>query len=202
MLRIASDSVCSLQKHRSSCYVHFEVVDWKRGNERTERQTQKIETVCLEGPLSRAPGGARRKRGRGPVAQRTTRTALDRIGSGKLWERNPVGDDGGQGSATKLSASEASQEIVFRVSKGDGGAASRHWIGCRLSAVWCVETLKQCRPAIRARNRPAAPSRRSAVHLKYWGATEQNAELRILLHCSPIPKLRRAGGYRPGPVSI
>ena len=42
------------------CYVHFEVVNWKRGNERTERQTQKIETALLGGTAVKS---SRKERG-------------------------------------------------------------------------------------------------------------------------------------------
>jgi hypothetical protein len=66
----------------------FEVVDWSE--ERANRITNaKVGnrllgvTAVKSSRKSEAEAGEAR---RGPVAQRTTRTALDSLGSGKLWD--------------------------------------------------------------------------------------------------------------------
>ena len=71
-----------------TCYVRFEVVYWSE--ERANRITNaKVGnrllgvTAVRRSRKSEAEAGEAR---RGPAAQRTMRTALDSLGSGKLWD--------------------------------------------------------------------------------------------------------------------
>ena len=133
----------------------------------------------------------RRKRGK-PVgeraAQRTTRTALDRLGSGKLWvpAQPPLGTMGAGGRHETICERKRAKTMVFRVSEGQRRGVSPFRRVAAFRRCWCVGTSNE---------KGGRNGKRRALRGTMGSRTGRKGETA----CLARPwKLRRPGGYRPG----